>query len=77
MLIHGQAEVQVLENRIEELEARRKSLGTSFFTIDVLWKMVRWMSVTLTCKHRNSLLIPASSDARRPQAHGVVSSVSQ
>jgi hypothetical protein len=77
MLIHGQAEVQVLENRIKELEARRQSLGTSFFTIDVLWKMVRWMSVTLTCNHPNSRLIPASSDARRSQADGVVSPIPQ
>jgi len=35
----SKAEVQLLESRIEELEARSKSLGMSFFTIDVLWKL--------------------------------------
>jgi hypothetical protein len=32
----------ICEKRIEELETRSKKLGYSFFTIDVLWKLVRW-----------------------------------
>lgn len=43
--IQSQAELHVAEERVEELESMNKSLGTSFFTIDVLWKMVSFDTI--------------------------------
>ncbi|KAI8575336.1 hypothetical protein K450DRAFT_262277 [Umbelopsis ramanniana AG] len=37
----SKAELHEAEERIEELESMSKSLGMSFFTIDVLWKMTQ------------------------------------
>jgi hypothetical protein len=45
--IESQAELHIAEERIEELESMSKTLGMSFFTVDVLWKMVRFERATV------------------------------
>ncbi|KAH8554039.1 hypothetical protein BGW37DRAFT_483275 [Umbelopsis sp. PMI_123] len=59
----SKTELHALEGRIEELELMNKTLGTSFFSIDVLWKMYIYQIL--------------SSDKRRSQAYAIIHSFSK